>query len=66
MGSRSIKLNQRQLDALQHIVDHCHKTIELAGRIRTLEGLEVDWEAWYALMRCVEVIGEAATRLGPQ
>ncbi len=30
------------------------------------EQLESSWEAQYALIRCVEVIGEASTRLGPQ
>ena len=61
-----MKLSQRQHDALQHMVDHCHKTIELSGRILTLEHLEANWEAQYILVRCIEIIGEAATRLGPQ
>ena len=61
-----MNLSQRQLDALGHIVDHCRKAAELVSQLQSLDGLEADWKAGYALMRCVEVIGEAATRLGPQ
>ncbi len=61
-----MKLSQRQTDALGHIVDHCRKASELAGRVGTKELLESNWEAQYAMIRCVEVIGEASTRLGPQ
>lgn len=61
-----MRLSQLQIDALGHIVDHCRKAGELAGRFATPESLAADWEAQYALIRCVEVIGEASTRLGPQ
>ena len=60
-----MSLSQRQLDALQHIADHCRKTAELVERLGTREPLEQNREARYALIRCVEIIGEAATRLGP-
>ena len=58
--------NPRQLDALEHIADHCRKAAELVSQLQSLDGLSADWKAGYALMRCVEVIGEAATRLGPE
>ena len=61
-----MNLSQCQLDALQHIADNCRKAAELAGRFGTSELLDADWAARYALTRCVEIIGEAATRLGPQ
>ena len=61
-----MRLNPRQTDALGHIVDHCRKVGELVSRFPTPESLAADWEASYALIRCVEVIGEASTRLGPQ
>ena len=61
-----MKLNQRQLDALGHIVDHCQKASHLAGRLGTQERLGTEWETRYAIVRCVEVIGEATKRLGPQ
>ena len=66
MAASFMKLNQRRIDALEHIVDHCHKAGELAMRIGTPEILANNWEAQYALIRCIEVIGEASTRLGPQ
>ena len=61
-----MKLNQRQLDALGHIVDHCQKASLLTARLGTQERLETEWETRCAIVRCVEVIGEATTRLGPQ
>ena len=61
-----MNLSQRQLDALEHITEHCRKVAQLVGQLQSLDGLMADWKAGYALMRCVEVIGEAATRLGPQ
>ncbi len=61
-----MKLNQRQLDALGHIVDHCQKASVLAARLGTRERLESEWETRYAIIRCVEVVGEATRRLGPQ
>ena len=59
-------LSQRQLDALEHIADHCRKAAQLVSELQSLDGLSADWKAGYALMRCVGVIGEAAARLGPQ
>ena len=61
-----MNLSPRQLDALEHIADHCRKAAQLVSQLQSLDGLIADWKAGYALMRCVEVIGEAATRLGPQ
>ena len=61
-----MNLSQRQLDVLEHVADHCRKAAQLVSQLQSLAGLGADWKAGYALMRCVEVIGEAATRLGPQ
>ena len=61
-----MKLNQRQFDALGHMVDHCQKASLLVARLGTPERLEAEWETRYAIVRCVEVIGEATRRLGPQ
>ena len=61
-----MNLSPRQLDALEHIADHCRKAAQLVSQLQSLDRLSADWKAEYALMRCVEVIGEAATRLGPQ
>ncbi len=66
MPSPSMKLSTRQADALGHIQDHCSKAAELAERVGTQSTLEEDWQTQYALVRCVEIIGEAAGRLGPQ
>ena len=66
MATLFMSLSPRQTDALGHIVDHCRKASALVGRFATRESLEGDWEAQYALIRCVEVLGEASTRLGPQ
>ena len=61
-----MSLSQRQVDALGHIADQCRKAIGLATRLATQEKLEEDWEAQYALARCLEIVGEAGKRLGPQ
>ena len=61
-----MSLSQRQIDALGHIADQCQKAIGLAARVGTREKVENDWEAQYALARCLEIIGEAGKRLGPQ
>ena len=65
MAVSCMKLSQRQVDALGHIVDHCRKASELVARMGTRENLESHWEVQYTLIRCIEVIGEASTRLGP-
>ena len=66
MRAPFMSLTQRQIDALGHIADQCRKAGRLAMRIGTQEKLEEDWEAQYALARCVEIVGEAGKRLGPQ
>ena len=66
MLAPSMSLSQRQIDALGHIADQCQKALGLAARVGTREKVENDWEAQYALARCLEIIGEAGKRLGPQ
>ena len=61
-----MSLTQRQIDALGHIADQCRKAGSLAMRVGTQEKLGENWEAQYALARCVEIVGEAGKRLGPQ
>ncbi len=61
-----MSLTQRQTDALGHIIDQCQKAIGLAEDLGTQEKLEENWQAQYALERCVEIVGEAGKRLGPQ
>ena len=58
-----MKLTTRQRDALGHISENCRKAAELAAEL-TQERLLEDWRASYALIRCVEIIGEAVGRLG--
>ena len=49
---------------LQHMIDHCRLAVELSlGRKR--EDLDGDDLYRLAMIRAVEVIGEAATRLSP-
>ena len=64
-ASSSMDLSQRQLDALEPIADHGRKPAQWVGQWPSLAGLGADWKAGEALRRCVEFIGEAATRLGP-
>ncbi len=56
-------LTTRQRDALGHIAENCRKALEFASEL-TPERLAADWTAQYALVRCVEIVGEAVNRLG--
>ena len=58
-----MKLTTRQKDALVHIAENCRKAVELPAEL-TQEKLVLDWRARYALIRCVEVVGEAVSWLG--
>ena len=58
-----MKLTIRQKDALGHIADHCRKAAELSAEI-SLEQVVADWRKRYLLLQCVQIVGEAAKRLG--
>ena len=64
-----MNLSQRQADALGHIVGECRRAAEIVAarpsRRSGPEWLAADWQWGYALRKCVEIIGEAAKRLGP-
>ncbi len=61
-----MKLVTRQIDALRHMTDNCAKAALVVARVRTQEQMEADWEVQYLLIRCVEIIGEASKRMGPE
>ena len=58
-----MKLTTRRRDALGHITEHCRKAAELAAEL-TQERFTADWRTRYALTLCVQIVGEASTRLG--
>lgn len=53
------------LVALQHMLDHSREAVQMAeGRRR--EDLDTDRQLNLALMRLLEIVGEAASRIPPQ
>lgn len=60
-----MKLTRRQADALGHIRIQCQRAAEVAEG-QTAQSVASDWRLQDLLIRRVEVIGEAAGRLGPE
>ena len=58
-----MKLTGRQTDALSHIADYARKAVEMSAET-TLDQFAAHWRLRLAILKIVEIIGEAARRLG--
>ena len=60
-----MNLTTRQKDALGHIAENCRKAAEISVDL-TRERFAADWRTRYVLIHCVQIVGEAASRMGTE
>ena len=60
-----MKPMDRQKEALSHIADYARKAVEMSAET-SLDQFADHWRLRLAILKSVEIIGEAAGRLGPE